>query len=113
MSGDTPSLFGPEPEWPGFRSLRAPVRNTDPDTSHAAAAVINEPGAKSVAMRVLRELRHRHLADFELAIVLDLKEGQVRKRRADLKALGLVRDSGRTVTNPSSKQQNTVWEGVR
>ncbi len=112
MSGDTPSLFGPEPEWPGYVTLRAPVRNTDPDTSHAAAAVVNEPGAKSVAMRVLRELRHRHLADFELAIVLDLKEGQVRKRRSDLMRLGQVRDSGRTVTNPSSGRQNIVWRGV-
>ena len=111
--GGTPSLFG-EPVWPGHEMLRTPARNTDPDTSHAAAAVVKTPGAKSLAARVLRALRARPYADFQLAILLGLREEQVRKRRADLCFChpARVQDSGVRVTNPATGMKQTVWEVV-
>ena len=92
---EQPSLFAPN------------VRNTDPDTSRAAAAM---PGRNTDRDRVLEVHRAAPdgLTDFELAAVMGRQQTSVGKRRGELVSAGLIRDSGRRRPAPSGAKA-IVW----
>lgn len=65
------------------------ARQTDPDTSHAAAAdaTINASAGRLAALRVLY---HRSSTDFELASATGWQQTSIGKRRGECVAAGLV-----------------------
>ena len=91
--------------------LARPVaRNTDPDTSHAAARY-TEPRAntnRALALRVLAE-HPGGLTDFELAALTGLQQTSIGKRRGELRDGGFVEDSGERRASPSGAQA-IVWK---
>jgi len=97
-----PNLFDPVPQ---------NYRNTDPDTSRAAAA--DKPVRLTDRERALA-LHRAHpdgLTDFELADLMDRQQTSAGKRRGELAALGYIRDSGRRRPAPSGSKA-IVWEIV-
>lgn len=83
------------------------ARSTDPETSHAAAA-LPRPGHQA---RVLDAHRARPdgLTDFELAAVVGLKQTSCGVRRAELTKAGLIEDSG--LRRPSDTgTPSIVWK---
>lgn len=79
------------------------ARNTDPDTSKAAAKKVRpEP----LRVRIERELLKCSRTGSELASALDAKLNSVTPRFAELKRLGRIKDSGQRVNG------EIVWEKV-
>lgn len=89
--------------------LDALARNTDPDTSHAAA-VSQTPAKLSagrlLALRTLAE--HGPLTDFELAEITGRQQTSVGKRRCELVRAGLAADTGQRRLFPSGSPA-IVW----
>lgn len=94
----------------------ARARNTDPFTSHEAAARLPSEKirlSQSAVWRFLR--RHGPMTDSELVEryngdVLQSPSG-LRTRRKELVQKGLVVDSGKTVVLPSGRK-SIVWKAV-
>ena len=83
------------------------VRNTDPDTSHMAAA----PDRASDRIRVLEALKDaadNGLTDFELGVIVGRQQTSAGKRRGELRDLGFVYDSGLRRPAPSGSLA-IVW----
>jgi hypothetical protein len=81
------------PSSPGASPLLAPAaRNSDPATSHLAAA-LQTPAKVRDAHRLVLELLNRYgpLTDFDLAAKTGRKQTSIGKRRHELCAQGLVR----------------------
>lgn len=87
------------------------VRTTDPATSALAAEHAPNPRLRDMVWDVLSA--SRGLTDDELADRLHPADPRsVGKRRGELAAEGLVRDSGRT--RPTKRGRSAiVWEAVR
>jgi hypothetical protein len=86
------------------------VRDADPDTSRAAA-LMSPSGRLTDRARAL-EWHRRHpdgLTDFELADLMGRQQTSAGKRRGELMALGLIRDSGRRRAAPSGAKA-IVWQ---
>lgn len=94
--------------------VHAHARNTDPSTSHRAAASLTperlSAGQRTVLAAIVNAGR-RGLNDFELAQRTGSKQTSHGKRRGELVAHGLVVDSG--MTRPSDTgTQSKVWRAT-
>jgi hypothetical protein len=98
---------------------QARARRTDPSTSHAAAATIDDlPKRQREVLDVFHrwsggmtdvQLLERYDAVVRLASKRRQSPSGVRSRRAELVAQGFVRDSGRKRKLPSGRMA-VVWE---
>lgn len=83
-------------------------RNKDPSTSHISARSISQIDLIKVYQMFYVHVR---LADFQLEELLGgSMNGKWRKRRSDLTADGLVKDSGKKIMNPHTGHNVIVWE---
>lgn len=89
---------------------RAHARATDPSTSHEAAGNVTKK-LSDIQKSVLGlfEVR-REMTDADIHDYFGGKESTYRKRRTDLAAMGLVRDSGRKRMQDGSNR--IIWEIV-
>lgn len=120
---NAPTLFDAATDEPTAEVIDFPrpvARNTDPDTSHAAAASVRN--VTETHRRVLELLeRFGSASDGDLLIYwrqMDSLEGWgpistsgLRTRRAELVALGLVEDSGERSTTETGRAC-IVWQAV-
>lgn len=109
IPGQTDLFGGPQPHDQESHPSWKDVRNTDPDTSRAAAEW--HPGRSKLAWTVLALIAETKggLADFELIRLLPAEHpGSVTKRRTDLHRKDLVWDTGERRTTPHGKQA-IVW----
>jgi predicted ArsR family transcriptional regulator len=83
------------------------ARNTDPGTSHAAAARI-EPGAAKHRARIMRTLEIREGTFEEIAERAQLRDSQVWRRLPDLEKLGFAEPTGEERLGKSGRWQR-VW----
>lgn len=105
---------GPE-EPPGDDGgpMFARARNTDPGTSHAAAAS-QRPKKLTKLRRVVLDtfIKYGPMDDTELVRrVNGYTPSGIRTRRSELVSMGLIRDSGRRVRLETGREAN-VWESV-
>lgn len=89
--------------------LLSMARQSDPDTSHAAArdAAPNAQTNRALALRLLRD-HPNGLTDFELAALTGLQQTSIGKRRGELRDAGLVYDTGERRPSPSGSKA-IVW----
>jgi hypothetical protein len=95
----------------------ATARNTDPQTSHAAAASVRNVTATQTAILALFS-KHLGLSDGELidvyfswadtGLVPNASPSGIRSRRAELVARGWVCDSGEREKTPSGRS-SIIW----
>ena len=106
---------------PSAAQTQARARNTDPGTSHAAAASISEDALRASQAAVLAFLRDNGPMT-DVALVEDYpqhdddkprqSQSGLRSRRAELTAGGLVEDTGQRVRLESGRQA-IVWRAVQ
>lgn len=107
---------------PDLTPERAHARRSDPETSHAAAASISQEKLRASQVAVLAIFQRvgamhdeRLLAAYADVTLLHGTIGPmqspsgIRTRRRELVDLGLLRNSGETVTLPSGRR-SIVWE---
>ena len=92
---------------------RALARNTDPETSHLAAASLASDKLRASQDEVLRFMRARGpLTDDQLVRTyvgtVPQSPSGLRTRRSELVARGLVEDTGKRVVLPSGRKA-IVW----
>jgi hypothetical protein len=92
------------------------ARHTDPQTSHEAAASVNNvTETQQVILRVFREFGPMCdaslVARLRLLAPLLASESGIRSRRAELTRLGLIEDSGELV-KLSSGRRAIVWKAA-
>lgn len=99
-------------EKPMAKDLFAHARNTDPDTSHEAAAAVT-PDLRAIQARVeayARAAGYAGFTDAEMDADLDGTGGStLRTRRAELTARNVVLDSGKRRTFGDSPRRRIVW----
>jgi hypothetical protein len=91
--------------------LFAHARNTDPDTSHEAAAAVT-PGLRELQIVVARHAKRcgeRGFTDLEMEEALGDSGSTYRTRRSELTARNVILDSGRRRTHGESGRQRIVW----
>lgn len=93
--------------------MRTSARTTDPETSHQAAASVHN--ISYVQRTVLSVLRVEPMTDEMLVHIVNyrtlMSPSGIRTRRAELVALGLVRDSGERAILKTGRKA-IVWEAV-
>lgn len=97
--------------------MTALARNTDPDTSHAAAATIRESRSAALRRVILNLFRdHGPMTDHDVAFrydclpgASDVSDSGLRTRRAELVADGALVDTGRREPSPTSGRAAIVW----
>ncbi len=90
---------------------RPAVRNTDPDTSHAAWDSV-EPKAEILRGKVLARVRMSPYGGYttsELAALLELPRDSISPRIAELRHKGLVFDSGFRRLMLETNRRQIVW----
>ena len=88
---------------------RVPDRDTSIAAAHLAASSARK--SRDIAIEILRN-HPEGLTDFELADLAGMQQNSIGKRRGELVAHGLVRDSGRR--RPSTTGSPAiVWEVIR
>lgn len=94
-----------------FSRVRFPARDTDPDTSKAAAsAALASETQRTLAGRILRAFRHSGpCTSWDVATRMGLTYQEVSRRVSDLRDLGHIRDTGDRVTGPHGRKV-IVWE---
>lgn len=108
------ALFDPPSERPNPFAAPAPTaRHTDPDTSHAAAALAAPRATtnRAAALAALRAAGDRGLTDFELADITGVAQTSIGVRRKELRDAGLVEATGDRRPAPSGALA-TVWRAV-
>lgn len=93
-----------------FGAGTARARNTDPDTSHEAAAVVT-PTLRKLQVEVLAFAARRGpqgFTDPELAEHFDCEGSTYRTRRSELVTMGLLMDSGQR-RQVAAKRRFAVW----
>lgn len=99
-----PDLFvDTYPNHPGFR---------DTDTSRAAADAV-KPKASYVQARVLEALKVRPMTSFEIAAHLRFRFETVQPRTAELRAKGLIEDSGARGISRDPTRKAIIWRLVK
>jgi predicted ArsR family transcriptional regulator len=83
------------------------ARNTDPETSHAAAARIEPSGARHRA-RIMAVLERGPGTFEEIALRAELRDSQVWRRLPDLQKLGFAEPTGEERPGASGRFQR-VW----
>lgn len=97
--------------WPEWMEDRAVARNTDPETSHAAAKSVGSDRIRSSQKIILNLLRKfGPMTDAEIAGLMKVgfSPSGTRTRRKELVDKGLVRDSGNR-KRTSSGRSTIVW----
>lgn len=96
-----PDLFDGDayPEHPGYRDI---------DTSKAAAEAV-KPKASWVQAKVLEALNIRPMTTFEIAAHHRLRYETIQPRTAELRAKGLVEDSGVRGESRDASKKAIVW----
>jgi len=90
--------------------MKAYARNTDPGTSHEAAAKVT-PKLRKLQQEVLDIFqRHRRLTDLDLQEVTYTAGSTYRTRRSELVKMGLLRNSGDRKHQAGANR--IVWEIV-
>jgi DNA-binding Lrp family transcriptional regulator len=79
------------------------------ETSGDAAASIDCGRLQRMTLRAIREAKRAGRTSEEAAQRLDLPRVTVQPRTSELKAMGLIRDSGMRRTNASSGKRAVVW----
>jgi len=88
------------------------ARNTDPNTSHEAAAAI-EPKLGALCIRIRDTMAlHKPMIHDDLAQLMGLNPEQVHKRLSDLRDAGVIRDTGRRERSLRTNRNQIVWEVV-
>lgn len=101
--------LNPEPD--PVEPVWAPVaRNSDPETSHqaAAAAALRAGTDRALALRALTRAGDRGLTDFELEGKTGIKQTSIGKRRGELVRSGYVEFAGMKRPAPSGSPA-MVW----
>lgn len=95
----------------GLFDVRTHVRrsHTDTEAGAAADALQDAPAASRRVLRYLRAIYPQGATDPELVATLNMHSA--RRRRADLKNLGLVEDSGNRRNGPRGKPM-IVWRAT-
>jgi hypothetical protein len=97
-------VFAQEGEFPDDPVTLVPVaRNTDPETSHAAAATVDRRGQMALLLRQYAD--RGPLTDLDAARAAGLHEEAGHKRGSDLRNAGLIAPTGETVVGPSGRRQ--------
>ena len=94
--------------------LFAHARNSDPETSHQAAASIPSAAIRESQEMVLEALRgYGPMPDFHLVPLLAsrMSPSGIRSRRSELVTLGKVVDTGKRVRTDSGRQA-IVWAAL-
>lgn len=86
------------------------ARNTDPDTSQAAAQSFDPTRLEAVVLEVLRQHKEG-LTSTEVADILGIGLWSISPRLRPLANKGLIRDSGRRKEG-ASKRKQIVWVAV-
>lgn len=103
---------------PGISVPSAPARGTDPETSHMAAKRSQDVGrfsSKSRQAKLLDLFQMRDLTDQQATIHLVGSHAApsafdgCRRRCSDLRAAGLLMDSGRRRKNAGSDDDSIIW----
>jgi predicted transcriptional regulator len=85
------------------------VRNTDPETSHQAAARAPSVRANDRRAALIAHVENpAGITDFELAEIVGRQQTSAGKRRGELRDLGLIEDSGLRRAAPSGSS-SIVW----
>lgn len=95
------------------------ARNTDPDTSHAAAFSVRNVGATHQAiLELFKAAGQKGLADMEMIAMYDtyrlakgwplVSESGLRSRRNELVKIGCIEDTGRK-TRLATKRMGKIW----
>ena len=106
-----PSMFDKVNPEPDPAPLWTPAaRNTDPETSHeaAAAAAMRAGTDRALALRALARAGDRGLTDFELEAATRIKQTSIGKRRGELVKSGYVEFAGSKRPAPSGSPA-MVW----
>ena len=87
------------------------VRRGSPETSHEAAADIAPKLGRLQRMvsRAVEGRQSKGLTPEEAADLLKMDRVSLQPRFSELKAKGLIVDSGQRRTNPSSRKRAVVW----
>jgi hypothetical protein len=89
----------------------AHARTMDPETSHQAASRITDECLSEIQLLVLIWFRKfGPMTDLDLQRHVGTIKSTYRTRRAELVAIGMLRDSGRRATQDGSKR--IIWELV-
>lgn len=101
-----PSLFDQPDDEPEPEPVRPRARNTDPWTSHAAAASVDLTRGQQVVFNFLDLNRGRTWIDEELVMALDgvLSASGVRTRRSELVDMKLVEYTGESRTMTTGRK---------
>jgi len=94
----------------------AHARTTDPQTSHQAARSVNVTRGQRIVLNEF--LMYHHMTDEQLIEVLKIRQGScpdarlsdsgARSRRAELVAIGILKDTGRRTTTAANRK-TTIW----
>lgn len=104
---------------PARKVPSAPARNTDPETSHAAAKTERDVGrfsAHSRQAKLLRVFAGQPLTDQQAAVrvvgahAMPSAFDGCRRRCSDLRAAGYLADTGRRKHNTGSGDESIVWQ---
>lgn len=87
------------------------ARNTDPETSHIAAAGVGEFAHSHIAMIVNSLRLHGEMTADAIASHVDLDKYQICRRLPEAEEIGLVVATGRTEKTASGRPAR-VWEAV-
>jgi len=94
----------------------AHARTTDPQTSHQAARTVNVTRGQQIVLNEF--LMYHHMTDEQLIEVLKIRQGScpdarlsdsgARSRRAELVAIGILKDTGHRTTTAAGRK-TTIW----
>ncbi len=87
------------------------ARNSDPWTSHAAAASLDDDVTARLYRIIIAALKVAAGTQYEIADLTGLDHYQVNKRLPELERLGLAKPTGETRPGPSGRQCR-VWAAV-
>ena len=87
------------------------ARNTDPETSHIAAACVSEIANSHVAMIVNALHEHGEMTADAIASHIELDKYQICRRLPEAEEMGLVVATGRTGKTASGRPAR-VWGAV-
>ena len=94
----------------------AHARTTDPQTSHEAARTVNVTRGQQIVLNEF--LMYHEMTDEQLIEALKIRQGScydaklsdsgARSRRAELVAIGILKDTGRRTTTAANRK-TTIW----
>ena len=91
--------------------MTALARRSDPQTSHAAAALVNRPESHRVVFYLLTACgpsTDEWIARTAYTLMITISPSRLRTARCELQRAGLVRDTGRVATLRSGRS-GVVW----